>query len=116
MVNLFRCEFCKGLEGELSTSKQHCNHLGLVNEKLTAKIVSRESLRHDDIKVQYYTGLPSYEILEIVFVFVIDGLPDSFAASSCNVFDQFLMALMRLWLNAGIQDLGYQFDVHPLTV
>jgi len=54
-----------------------------------AKIVSRESLRHDDIKVQYYTGLPSYEILEIVLEFVTDGLPDSFAASSCNVFDQF---------------------------
>ena len=55
-------------------------------------------------------------LLEIVFEFVTDGLPDSFAASSCNVFDQFLMVLMRLWLNAGIQDLGYRFDVHPSTV
>jgi len=73
---VFRCDFCKGLEGELSTSKQQCKHLELVNEKLTAKVVSRESLCHDDIKVQYYTGLPSYEILEIVFEFVTDGLPD----------------------------------------
>ena len=55
-------------------------------------------------------------LLEIVFEFVTDGLPDSFAASSCNVFDQFLIVLMRLRLNAGIQDLGYQFDVHPSTV
>jgi len=99
---VFRCEFCKGLEGELSTSKQQCKYLELVNEKLTAKVVSRESLRHDDIKVQHYTGLPSYEILEIVFEFVTDGSPDSFAASSCNIFDQFLMVLMRLRLNAGI--------------
>ena len=55
---VFRCDFCKGLEGELSISKQHCKHLELVNEKLTAKVVSRESLCQDDIKVQYYTGLP----------------------------------------------------------
>ena len=61
-------------------------------------MVSRESLRNDDIKVQYYTGLPSYEILEIVFEFVTVGLPDSFATSSCSVFDQFLMVLMRLRL------------------
>jgi len=50
---VFRCKFFKGLEGELSTSKQQCKHLELVNEKLTAKVVSRESLCHDDIKVQY---------------------------------------------------------------
>ena len=74
---VFRCDYCKGLEGALSTSKQHCKHLELVNEKLTTKVVSRESLCHDNIiKVQYYTGLPSYEILEIVFEFVTDGLPD----------------------------------------
>ena len=73
-------------------------------------------MHNDDIKVQYYTGLPSYEILEIVFEFVTVGLPDSFATSSCSVFYQFLMVLMRLWLNAGIQDLGYRFDVHPSTV
>ena len=113
---VFRCDFCKDLEDELSTAKKHCKHLELVNEKLTAKVVSRESLRNDDIKVQYYTGLPSYEILEIVFEFVTVGLPDSFATSSCSVFNQFLMVLMRLRLNAGIQDLGYRFDVHPSTV
>ena len=113
---VFRCDFCKDLEDELSTAKKHCKHLELVNEKLTAKVVSRESLRNDDIKVQYYTGLPSYEILEIVFEFVTVGVPDSFATSSCSVFDQFLMVLMRLRLNAGIQDLGYRFHVHPSTL
>ena len=46
---------------------------------------------------------------------VISGLPDSFAASSCSVFDQFLLVMMRLRLNV-VQDLGYRFDVHPSTV
>jgi len=42
-------------------------------------------------------------------------LHDSFVTSSCNIFDQFLMVLMCLQLNAGIQGLGYCFDVHPST-
>ena len=46
---------------------------------------------------------------------VTSGLPDSFAASSCSVFDQFLLVMMRLRLNV-VQDLGYRFDVHPSTV
>jgi len=75
-----------------------------LEDELTAMIVSRESLCNDDIKIQYYTGLPSYEKLEGVFKFVTEGLPDSFASSSCNIFDQFLMVLMCLRLNAGIQD------------
>ena len=59
---VFRYDFCKDLEDELSASKKHCKHLELVNEKLTAKVVSRESLHNDDVKVQCYTGLPSYEL------------------------------------------------------
>jgi len=67
--------------------------------------------------LQYYTGLPSYEILEAVFKFQTAGLPDSFAMSSSNIFYQFLMVVLtRLRLNTGIKDLGYQFDVHHSTV
>jgi len=31
-------------------------------------------------------------------------------------FDQFLLVLMRLRLNAGVQDLGHRFDIHPSIV
>jgi len=58
---VFACEFCKDLQDELSSSKKHCKHLELVNEKLIAKVVSRESLHNDNLKVQYYKGLPSYK-------------------------------------------------------
>ena len=51
-----------------------------------------------------------------MFEFVTSGLPDSFAASFCGVFDQFLLVMMRLHLNVGVQDLGYRFDIHPSTV
>ena len=45
--------------------------------------------------------------------FVTAGLLDSFATSFCTIFDQFLMVLMCLRLNAGIQDLGYQLMYTP---
>ena len=57
----FQCEFCERLENKLLTSKKHCRHLKLVNEKITASVLSREDLHDDSTKVQYYTGLPSYE-------------------------------------------------------
>ena len=80
-------------------------------------MVSRESLHNDDIKVQYHTGLPSYEVLEIACTRVVTaGLPDSFATSSCSVVDQFLMVLMRLQLNAGIQDLGYHSLLNSMSI
>ena len=31
-------------------------------------------------------------------------------------FDQFLLVMMRLRLNARVQDLGYRFNIHPSTV
>jgi len=38
--------------------------------------VTETVLKDDDKKVKYYTGLPSYELLKIVFDFVAKGLPD----------------------------------------
>ena len=110
------CERCAELEEELIAAKKRIKQLEEQNKKLSVKVLSRESLRDNDVKVQYYTGLPSYEILEVVFEFVTAGLPDSFATSRCSVFDQFLLVLMRLRHNAGLQDLGYRFDVHSSTV
>ena len=48
---VFQCEFCERLENEFLTSKKHCRHLELVNEKLTARVLSREDLHDDDTKV-----------------------------------------------------------------
>ena len=92
----FSANFREGLENELLASKNHCKHLELVNEKLTTRVISRESLCDDDTKVQYYMGLPSYEILVIVFDFATVGLSDSFDSSSCSVFEKILMLLIRL--------------------
>jgi len=113
---VLNCDFCDNLEEELFKVRRVNKQLESANKRLSIKVFSRESLRGSDAKVQYFTGLQSYEILEIVFEFVTKGLPDSFASSSCSIFEQFLLVLMRLRLNAGVQDLGHRFDIHPSTV
>ena len=63
---MFTCDFCKGKEDELTTSKKHCES---VNKKLPAKVVNRESLHNDDIKVQYiqtcHPMIESYAFSEV---------------------------------------------------
>ena len=75
------------MEEELFKSSKVNKQLESANKKLSPKVLSSKSLRGNDAKVQYFTGLQSYEILQLVFEFVTIELPDSFAASSCSVFD-----------------------------
>jgi len=82
---------------------------------LRLKVISDDFLV-DDVKAKYYTGLPSNELLKTVFSFVTIGLPECFKNGPCSVFQQFVMVLMKLRLNLGCQDLGYQFGVHYSTV
>ena len=71
--------------------------------------MTRDSLVNDDNKVKYYTGLPSFEVLNALIKFVSVGVPSSFLGGPCDVFEQIMMTLMRLRLNLGIHDLGYRF-------
>ena len=66
--------------------------------------------------MKYYTGLQSYELLQLIYHFVICGLPQSIYNGPCSAFQQFLMILMKLRLNLGNQDLAYRFGVHQSTV
>ena len=70
----------------------------------------------DNEKVKYYTVLQSYELLQIIYHFVICGLLQSIHSGPCSAFQQFLLVLMKLCLNLGNQDLGYRFGIHHSTV
>ena len=73
-------------------------------------------LRSDNKKVKYYTGLPSYTILKVVFDFVCEEMPNSIANCKLSPFEQFVMTLMKLRHNFGDADLGYRFGVDKSTV
>ena len=53
--------------------------------------------------VKYYTGLPSFSVLNGVFDFISKGFPENHFQQN----DQFLLTVIKLRLNIGDQDLTY---------
>ena len=67
-----------------------------------------------DSKVLFYTGLPSLEILMVVFEHVSPHVTRK--TLSLNRFQEFVIVLMKLRLNMPLQDLAYRFQVSHSTV
>uniref|UniRef100_A0A146LDP2 THAP-type domain-containing protein n=1 Tax=Lygus hesperus TaxID=30085 RepID=A0A146LDP2_LYGHE len=68
------------------------------------------SLKGDDDKTKYYTGIPSYDLLKIVYDLVECELPHTHR-NSLPKFSEFILAMMRLRLGCSGTDLGYRFNV-----
>ena len=67
-----------------------------------------------DAKVKFYTGLPSYEVLMVVFDHVSSQV--SRQTQNLSRFQEFVMVLIKLRLNVPLQDLAYRFVVSFTTV
>ena len=65
-------------------------------------------------KVRFYTGLPSYEVLMVVFEHVSSHV--SRQTQNPSRFQEFVMVLIKLRLNVPLQDLAYRFVVSVTTV
>ena len=65
-------------------------------------------------KVRFYTGLPSMEVLMVVFEFVSPHVTRQ--TQSLDRFQEFIIVLMKLRLNAPLQDLAYRFVVSVSTI
>ena len=91
---------------KLETAKSNECKLSSKIDSMSSRIVSRQVLENDEKQVKFYTGLPSFAALKAVFDLAIKGLPTSFY-TGCDIFDQFLMTLMKLRLNVSDQDLAY---------
>ena len=87
----------------------------LTCEELKGSRLDETGFKENNEKVLYYTGLPTWELLLVVFIFIKDHLGNGIVLSS---FQQLLMTLMRmrLRLNLSGQDLTYRFGVHKSTV
>ena len=72
------------------------------------------NLRSNDQKIRFYTGLPSFIVLETVFKFVSSQYhSNKFTLSS---FEEFMVTLMKLRLSLFEQDLAFRFGVHQSTI
>ena len=67
-----------------------------------------------DAKVRFYAGLPSYEVLMVVFEHVASHV--SRQTQNLSRFREFVMVLIKLRLNVPLQDLAYRFVVSVATV
>lgn len=67
-----------------------------------------------DDKVRFYTGLPSMEVLMVVFDHVSPYVTRQ--TQSLDRFQEFMIVLMKLRLNAPLQDLAYRFSVSVSTI
>ncbi|XP_067057267.1 uncharacterized protein [Acropora muricata] len=67
-----------------------------------------------DDKVRFYTGLPSMEVLMVVFEHVTSHVTRQ--TRSLNRFQEFIIVLIKLRLNAPLQDLAYRFVVSVSTI
>ncbi|XP_044181730.1 uncharacterized protein LOC122962612 [Acropora millepora] len=65
-------------------------------------------------KVRFYTGLPSYDVLLIVFEHVAPHVPRR--ANVLDSFQEFVMVLIELRLNVPFQDLAYRFNISLSSV
>ncbi|XP_049528881.1 uncharacterized protein LOC125947691 [Dermacentor silvarum] len=89
--------------------------LGSAKVELAAGKFTENALRHNDEKVSYYTGLPTFLMLFSLF----NILKEHVSHSSRNVLTQFeelFLFLMRMRLCIHLQDSAYRFKVSQPTV
>ena len=108
----------KRVKAELDETKLD---LQIVRGKLSKASKDLEASRFDeaafvdnDEKVLYYSGLPSWEVLLVLFTYLKNKF--STESRSLTQFQQLIIMLMRLQLNLPCQDLGCRFAVHKSTV
>ena len=112
-------KFSEKVQAQVQTEHAYechsCTQLMQENGKLlkSTATLSQESMKCNEDKVQFYTGLPNYATLILIIQFVTNGLP---LKGKLSHFQQILLVLMKLRLNLEEQDLAYRFSVSQSTV
>ena len=78
--------------------------------------LSALSLKDNDDKVCFYTGLPNYKVFEKLYQLLEPLLSKDDNKSSISLFDELLMVLVKLRLGVPNEDLGYCFHVSSTRV
>ncbi len=75
--------------------------------------LDEDSFRDNDNKVKCFTGLPSFAVLMVLFQAVKPFLKQH---STLSPFHQFMVTLMRMHMNMGVEHLGFTFGVCKSTI
>ena len=82
-------------------------------ERLQQNELTMEALEKSNEKVLFFTGLPKFTILKMVYELAVKVLPTSqtHGNRALGNFSEFLVTLMKLRLNLKNKDLAYRFGV-----
>ena len=97
---------------DISTQTEEFDYL--FTHSSTSKPFDQNYFRDDNAKVSFYTGLPTYEVLEATFIHVSRFFKRQ--TQCLTLFQEMTMVLMKLRLNVPHQDLAYRFGVSQSTV
>lgn len=97
---------------DASSQNDEFDYLFNTNKKVTD--FEKEYFRNSDDKVLFYTGRPSYEILNFVFELVSPFA--SRRSQTLSPFQEFVMVLIKLRLDVPFQDLVYRLNISVPTV
>ena len=107
------------LHHELETTQDQLDmvtkELEKTHKELYASRLDEDGFKDNHEKVCYYTGLPKWELLYVMFTFLKPHLSTA-SRKVLTPFQQVLMTMMRLRLNLSGQDLAYRFSVHSSTI
>lgn len=82
----------------------------------TAMSLSSELLKENDDSTKFYTGLPSWKVLDHLVCFLSTCCPNlKSSRTKVSPSDGLLLTLMRLRLNLRIEDLSYRFGIPVST-
>ena len=108
-VNKFRNESKdKKTTVEAGTQTEEFEYL-FSSLNIDQKPFDRWGFVQNEEKVQFYTGLPSFHTLHNVLEHVSPF--DAYKSQNLTTFQEFIMTLMKLKLDAPHQDLSYRFNV-----
>ena len=101
--------------GDIGYMEKRSCEVRVVHESvLTRDFLESSSSKVPDV-IKFYTGLPSCAHLMAVFNFVSSSLVEN-SCSALPLFQQFLIALMKLRLNVCDQDIAYRFGISQSVV
>ena len=70
-----------------------------------------------DPKTNFYTGLPSWDVFEQVYLILIPHIPKKWTGySKLQPRDELLLVLMRLCLNLLLEDISHRFGIQLLLL
>ena len=105
------CDLCQKRRDEINRLLEENRALKL---ELGQRKMEEHSLKDDNVRLKYYTGLPSATIFMSLLATLLPRMTRS--SRVLSPFQMLLLTLMRLRLNLPMQHLAYVFSVDRTTI